>query len=191
MKLLRADDYRRMPWKNGGGETVEIAVFPPGAGLDSFEWRVSTATVAADGMFSTFEGIDRTLSVLRGALRLAIDGGDPVTLGVEDEPLSFAADLPVFGGPAGAPVIDLNVMTRRGHFDHKVERLRSTPDRIIPAFDGCTLLYCRNGFLAVETTGGKFSVAEGETLSSDGPTPALAIAAHEGDACLIRIAPAR
>ena len=26
--ILRAKDYRRMPWKNGGGETVEIAVFP-------------------------------------------------------------------------------------------------------------------------------------------------------------------
>ena len=25
MKLLRAKDYKRMPWKNGGGETVEIA----------------------------------------------------------------------------------------------------------------------------------------------------------------------
>ena len=30
-----------MPWKNGGGETTEIAVSPPGAGLDDFDWRVA------------------------------------------------------------------------------------------------------------------------------------------------------
>ena len=41
MRILRAPDYRRMPWKNGGGETTEIAVFPAGAGLDDFDWRVS------------------------------------------------------------------------------------------------------------------------------------------------------
>ena len=37
------------PWKNGGGETAEIVVWPPGAGFDGFDWRVSTARVAQDG----------------------------------------------------------------------------------------------------------------------------------------------
>ena len=35
------------PWKNGLGQTRELACWPPGAGLDDFEWRVSVATVAA------------------------------------------------------------------------------------------------------------------------------------------------
>ncbi|MDP1908248.1 MAG: HutD family protein, partial [Hyphomicrobium sp.] len=43
MRILRAKDYRRMPWKNGGGETTEIAISPEGAALDSFDWRVSMA----------------------------------------------------------------------------------------------------------------------------------------------------
>ncbi|WP_431460998.1 HutD family protein, partial [Klebsiella pneumoniae] len=33
MRILRAADYRSMPWKNGGGVTTEIAVSPAGAGL--------------------------------------------------------------------------------------------------------------------------------------------------------------
>ena len=44
--LLAAKDRIAQPWKNGGGVTREIAVEPPGAGFDSFGWRVSTAVVA-------------------------------------------------------------------------------------------------------------------------------------------------
>ena len=33
MQVLRQADYRRMPWKNGGGETTEVTVSPPGAGF--------------------------------------------------------------------------------------------------------------------------------------------------------------
>ena len=67
MRLLPAAGHRRMPWKNGGGETVEIAISPADAGLDGFDWRLSMATVATDGPFSVFPGIDRSLAVIRGA----------------------------------------------------------------------------------------------------------------------------
>ncbi|WP_442165592.1 HutD family protein, partial [Rhizobium leguminosarum] len=46
---MRAGDHKRMPWKNGKGETVEIAVFPPGASINDFDWSISMATVAEDG----------------------------------------------------------------------------------------------------------------------------------------------
>ena len=74
-KLLRNADHRRMPWKNGGGETVEVIVHPEGASLSDFGWRVSMATVASDGPFSVFPGIDRTLAVLSGeGMDLSIEG---------------------------------------------------------------------------------------------------------------------
>ena len=74
-RILRAADHRRMPWKNGRGETVEVAVHPPGAGLDDFGWRVSMAGVTEDGDFSIFPGIDRSLAVLSGtAVDLQIAG---------------------------------------------------------------------------------------------------------------------
>ncbi len=43
-----------MPWKNGGGVTTEICVSPPSG---AFDWRVSIATVNADGPFSTLHRI--------------------------------------------------------------------------------------------------------------------------------------
>ena len=78
MRRLPQTAWRRMPWKNGAGETREIAVFPESASIDTFEWRVSTATVAQSGPFSLFPGVDRTLCVLSGAgFDLAVEGHAP------------------------------------------------------------------------------------------------------------------
>ena len=67
MQILRAANYKVMPWKNGLGSTTEIAIFPANAKLDDFDWRVSMAQVTSDGPFSSFPGIDRTLLVIDGA----------------------------------------------------------------------------------------------------------------------------
>ncbi|PZQ36768.1 MAG: hypothetical protein DI559_11770, partial [Ectopseudomonas oleovorans] len=64
--LLDPATARAMPWKNGGGSTVELAISPVGAGLEDFAWRISSAQVAMDGAFSCFPGIDRSLAVLAG-----------------------------------------------------------------------------------------------------------------------------
>lgn len=95
MTLMRASSYKRMPWKNGGGETVEIAVFPQGASVDDFDWRISMATVASDGPFSIFPGIDRTLSILEGnGMALAIAANDPLLLTIESTPCPFRRMCP-------------------------------------------------------------------------------------------------
>lgn len=52
-------------WRNGGGETREIIRFPPDAA--DFAWRASIATIACDGPFSTFNGVDRTITLLNGS----------------------------------------------------------------------------------------------------------------------------
>src|SRR5260221_551419 len=49
MRIIRAANYRRMQWKNGGGETTEIAVSPPGAALDDFALPISMAHGASGG----------------------------------------------------------------------------------------------------------------------------------------------
>ncbi len=132
MQLLRARDYRRMPWKIGGGETVEIAVFPANAGVDGFDWRISMATVATNGPFSIFPGIDRTLSILSGeGMTLSIGNAPPVSLTKNSQPLPFAADAPTEAILANGSITDLNVMTRQGVFRHSVEvrtgRLQISP----------------------------------------------------------------
>ena len=57
-QLIQYASLRPAPWKNGGGSTTEIAVWPNGAGLDEFDWRISLATITQSGPFSFFPGID-------------------------------------------------------------------------------------------------------------------------------------
>ncbi len=122
-RLIRAAECHSMPWKNGGGATTEICLHPPGAGLEDFGWRVSIATVASDGPFSVFTGVDRTLTLLAGeGLWLAIGDAAPVLLVRDSAPLSFPADVPTRATLIGPPVTDLNVMTRQGAWRHAVAR---------------------------------------------------------------------
>jgi environmental stress-induced protein Ves len=141
MHVLRSKNHRRMPWKNGGGETAEIAVFPPEADLASFGWRISMATVASDGPFSVFAGIDRTLSILEGqGMQLDIAGREPVVLTHASESLAFPADVATSARLVSGTIVDLNVMTRRGQWAHRVERRVFKGDHPLDAEGGVTML---------------------------------------------------
>jgi len=153
MKLLRASDHKRMPWKNGGGETVEIAVSPEGVGLADFDWRVSMATVATDGPFSVFPGIDRTLSILDGGgMTLFIEGRAPERLTQASEPLPFAADAPTSATLIDGTITDLNVMTRRGRFTHSVRRVSVDGNSKVAFEAGTTLVFCHRGNAEIDGT---------------------------------------
>ncbi|WP_454764833.1 HutD/Ves family protein [Cupriavidus campinensis] len=104
------------PWKNGGGTTREIAVWPPGAGMDAFAWRVSVADIAADGPFSAFPGIDRQIVLLDGAgVHLqAHDDSFSHKLTRIGEPFAFPGDTAVHAALVEGATRDFNVMTRRG-----------------------------------------------------------------------------
>ena len=125
MRYLQKSTYTSMPWKNGGGITTEIIVHPANASMADFDWRISMADVAQDGPFSIFPGIDRTLCILEGAgMSLSIDEREPVVLAMDSDPLPFAADVPVNAVLTGGSIVDLNVMSRSGHYAHRVERHR-------------------------------------------------------------------
>lgn len=146
MQLLRATGHRRMPWKNGGGETFEIAIFPPGATLDTLDWRLSMAVVACDGPFSCFPGIDRTLAILDGAgMALQLGEGPRHLLTRESAPLPFAADLIADARLVAGTTTDFNVMTRRSRLHHTVRRLQ-VDARLHLASDAATAaLLCSDG----------------------------------------------
>lgn len=102
------------PWKNGGGATREIACWPPGTGLDSFDWRISVATIAADGAFSVFAGIDRSITLLSGDGVLLHGEHGTHRLDQPLVPFAFAGETPIRATLLGGASEDFNVMTRRG-----------------------------------------------------------------------------
>ena len=128
MRIIRAIECRSKPWKNGGGATTEICVEPPGASFDDFDWRVSMARVASDGPFSKFAG-DRTLVVISGTgLALTIGNAAAVAVDRNSDPIRFAGDTPTSARLLADEIIDLNVMSRRGRFEHRLLSIRGPID---------------------------------------------------------------
>jgi environmental stress-induced protein Ves len=111
-----------VPWKNGGGSTTEIAVFPAEADLDGFDWRVSLATIAADGPFSVFPGVERTLVLVDGhGMTLDIDGA-PTMLTKTEPVAAFDGEAQVQAKLNRGPSTDFNVMTRLDRCWHRFGR---------------------------------------------------------------------
>lgn len=134
-RLLTPADYRRMPWKNGGGRTLEIAAEPPGAGTASFVWRVSVADVERDGPFSPFPGVDRTLVLLEGkGMRLTSDGGS-LEMRVAFEPVRFPGESALHCALVDGPTRDFNLMVRRDAARGDVVVVREAGTAIEPARD--------------------------------------------------------
>lgn len=166
------------PWKNGGGITRQIACFPPDAGLDDFDWRLSTASVAQDGGFSHFPGVDRRLHILEGA-GLELDFTDRTERLLPGGHIDFPGEAEVMGRLVDGPVTDFNIMVRRGRRRMAVEEL---------AVNGATRIALPWDTAALFVLDGEISVAGStargfDTLLCEGPAALTA----EGSAALLLI----
>ena len=113
------------PWRNGGGETREIISVP--AGSANFDWRASIATIAQDGPFSVFPGIDRSITLLSGeGVHLLASPDIRHSLSRVGEPYSFRGEDLVSARLHGGVTTDFNIMTRRTACRAKVISARQT-----------------------------------------------------------------
>ncbi|WEK46357.1 MAG: HutD family protein [Candidatus Andeanibacterium colombiense] len=140
--MLAAAGRGIQPWKNGGGVTSEIAVLPGEAPGADFEWRLSMAKVAEPAVFSHFAGIDRTLAVVSGRLALELEHETRrIELSPDSVPIGFGGEALVVGTPIGGPVVDLNLMTRRGHWSGSIERIASAEGTLPTSSQNAILLF--------------------------------------------------
>ena len=113
-QLLHPSDYLRMPWKNGGGELLDIYAQPAGAGLGAFDWRASIALVQRSGPFSHFPGVDRTILLLDGVGMRLESAGWSAELATAFEPVRFPGEMSIECTLTDGPTRDFNLMVRRG-----------------------------------------------------------------------------
>ncbi len=121
INIISTDQYKTIPWKNGKGQTTELAISLNG-GMDDFDWRLSIAIVVEDGLFSDFTGFERNLILLEGqGIKLIHDEKQTDLL---DTPLSISS----FNGKSktkglllGGPIKDFNLMTRDGMYQVDVK----------------------------------------------------------------------
>ena len=171
-------DLSPTPWKNGGGSTREIVCWPPGAGMDGFDWRVSLATIAQSGPFSVFAGMDRVIVLLDGdGVRLHSAGGVDHRLDKALQPFAFSGDEALDCTLLGGPSQDFNVITRRSALRAEVRVLRRrTP--IAPTPSG--LLLAVRGHWKLQAGAVAKDCAAGQGLWWDGEAQGW-LARPEGD----------
>lgn len=127
MNLFDYADLPVSPWRNGGGETREITSQP--LGLVDFHWRASIATIAQDGPFSAFPGIDRSITLLAGdGVHLYSEGMIDHRLQNIAEPFAFSGDTALDAILLGGSSQDFNIMTRRGGYSAQVQTVTKNKD---------------------------------------------------------------
>ena len=120
MRCVRLDPkaYRRTPWKNGGGVTVDVADdYAPGAAPGSWSgmlWRLGHTRILAPAPFSDLAGFDRILTVIGGrGLVLQIEGGAALDVREPFRPVRFRGEDRIVSRLEAGPVTVLNLLADR------------------------------------------------------------------------------
>jgi uncharacterized protein len=153
-----------MRWRNGSGTTLEIAREPPGG--DDFLWRLSLATIAASGPFSSFPGYRRSVTLLSGGgFRLDSAARPPVTLDVAGATISFPGDASTHCSLIDGPCSDLSLLVREPGAIGPVRRLRGAASLVVP-LPASTLgaVFCLGGGALLVTAGCPIELATNDTL---------------------------
>ncbi|WP_306591619.1 HutD family protein [Geothrix sp. 21YS21S-4] len=174
-RLTPADGHW-MPWKNGGGRTLELAVDPLGATLaEGFRWRLSTAEVAVSGPFSAFPGVDRLLLLLEGeGFHLDFGAHGQVALREVLSPVAFSGDWPASAELVDGPCTDFNVMVDRRRCAARVEAFRLDAPRALALGAATVLVFVARGIASAPDLG--LHLGRRHTLRIDGGAGTLSLA---------------
>ena len=115
---LDPTQYRRTPWKNGGGTTIDIAE------QDDL-WRFGRTPIIAPGPFSDYSGFDR-LQVLVAGRGLVLETPDgEIDVRQPFRPVRFKGETPIKSRLEAGPVEVVNLIGARAAVRLALEVLRS------------------------------------------------------------------
>jgi environmental stress-induced protein Ves len=114
--VIEAEQVPAQPWRNGGGQTRELLVWPA---PDDWQLRISRADIEVNGPFSAFAGVQRWFVVISGnGVVLHMPTADGHTLDHHllpgHTPLHFDGGLAPGCSLIDGPTQDLNLMARDG-----------------------------------------------------------------------------
>lgn len=130
MQLIPPNDFKRLPWKNGKGETIELAINDGGT-MAAFDWRISMARVTEDGPFSDFSGYQRQLLLLEGVgITLKHQNHDGrheyQTLATPLAIANFDGGLKTSGVLINGPISDFNLIVKAAKYQSDVHALQAS-----------------------------------------------------------------
>jgi environmental stress-induced protein Ves len=133
---LNPDDYRSVPWKNGGGVTVDIA-------FEGDVWRFSRTPITEPGPFSDYPGFDRLQVLVAGSgLVLQTPTGE-IDVRRPFQPVRFAGETKIVSRLEAGPVEVVNLLGDRSRVRLDLSVLE--PGRSRRLGPGLHIAYCPGG----------------------------------------------
>jgi environmental stress-induced protein Ves len=182
--------YRHMPWKNGGGVTIDIAVtmlpgFAPGS-WEGIIWRFSRTAIVTPGAFSDLSGYDRQLMLVSGeGLVLGTPVGE-IDVRQPFRPVRFAGETSIVSRLEAGPVEVVNLIGDRSRVSIELSCLSGGATITCPA--GVHIIYAPTSSCELSINGKPSEIAAGHAARIDAGT-SFAVASHFGTAIVAGIIP--
>lgn len=141
MRILRYSELVEIPWKNGGGITRDIA---SETHAEKLLWRLSMADVAVDGPFSSFAGLTRVLTVIRGD-GMILHGPDGDMQADYARPVTFDGSTPIDAELTQGPLRDFNLMYDTARCDADVTAISGPASATFDERDRTFVFHCIAG----------------------------------------------
>jgi environmental stress-induced protein Ves len=170
MIIMRESSYRAVPWKNGGGVTREILRVP--AEPTAFDWRLSLATIASPGPFSSFDGYHRTLVLVRGpGVELNFGQHGRAKLTMAGQMVSFDGAWETNCTLLDGPSTDLNLMVCKERMLSASRSVQLARAELVQTDEWPqTLVCCISGAVRLTNTAGEVQELSGVDVARCAPS---------------------
>ena len=125
LQLIPVDSVPAQPWRNAGGSTRELFVWPS---HDAWQLRISVADIVADGPFSAYPGVDRWFAVLQGQGVVLHLGNERIVLDAHSAVQHFDGALAPQCSLLRGATRDLNLMARRACGQASMHRVKGVDE---------------------------------------------------------------
>jgi hypothetical protein len=174
---LPAAGFRRTPWKNGGGITIDIAdAYGPDVAPGSWQgmiWRLGRTTIAAPGPFSDLTGYDRLQTVISGqGLVLETPDGE-IDLRRPFQVVRYDGGMPIVSRLEHGPVEVVNLIADRERCEIALAVVAAPAQHMLrPALH---VLYAATGTVAGLIGGEPVAIEAGAALRIDATATTLMV----------------
>ncbi len=165
--------FRRAPWKNGGGVSVDIAeAFHPGHAPGDWAgmlWRFGRTAIVAPGPFSDLAGYDRMQVVVGGSGLVLDTPAGAIDVRRPFVPVRFPGEIGIASRLECGPVAVVNLIADRAQFEIDLIVLTDGVERVCPP--GTHILYAAVDAAQFAIDGVPQTLAAAHALRLDAAVP--------------------
>lgn len=155
ISLLDSSNYKRTPWKNGGGTTTTIAE-------QSGVWQMGRTPITQAGPFSDYSGFDRLQVLVAGRGLVLATPDREIDVRMPLRPVRFAGEDKITSRLEAGPVEVVNLIGLRAHVRLGLSVLAGGEGQTLGK--GMHFVYCPDGTADVAAGADSFALKADHAL---------------------------